>query len=108
MILGLALTGHITEGKQMQENVKTIYRYRIWKTEEGYKLDEEMQVSDVLDFMVETFHKEDEVYTIMADDEDGPVFMIFCDNFSKMVSFIQGIKMALRFDELFSIEIPEG
>ena len=37
MILGLALTGHITEGKQMQENVKTIYRYRIWKTEEGYK-----------------------------------------------------------------------
>ena len=67
-----------------------------------------MQVSDVLDFMVEKFHIEDEVYTIMTEGLAGPVFMIFCDNFAKMVSFIQGIKMALRFDELFSIEIPEG
>lgn len=91
----------------MEESIKTIYRYKIWQTEDGYKLDEEIEVAEVLDFMLDSFHKDDEVYTIMAEDLDQPVLMILCDNFEKMVSFIQGIKMSFRFEELFSIEIPK-
>jgi hypothetical protein len=83
-----------------------LYRFRIWKTDEDIKLDDDVYTHEIADDKIQGFHQPNQVYRVIvpAENKSDPVLhVIFSDNKEKMIEYVRGFGMAM---EIIPSNIP--
>ena len=91
-----------------------LYRFRIWYDENNNLVtDDDIYIQDIPDELLESFHKENEVYTLttrLGEDVNtgdsnihGNVMLILSDNKKNISFFVRGINLALFAEDILKI-----